>query len=37
LILPLLAMFAVSASTLVGQQRNMTPEERARLAAERER
>ncbi|MCY3700470.1 MAG: creatininase family protein [Gemmatimonadetes bacterium] len=36
-ILPLLAVFAVSASALAGQQRNMSPEERARLAAERER
>ena len=36
-ILPLLALFAVSASALAGQQRNMTPEERARMAAERER
>ena len=36
-ILPLLALFAVSASTLAGQQRNMTAEERARMAEERER
>ncbi|WP_420632489.1 creatininase family protein [Candidatus Palauibacter sp.] len=36
-ILPLLALFAVPASTLAGQQRNLTAEERARMMEERER